>query len=662
MSPADPDRLARAARVERLVEAARPHLAGSGGGVVGHMRLRSRGRETEVLLGPHTRTDGTLAIIDWQTAPLAEVFFACAEDDDYEIEVEDGARTLAGTLLERHLVEVDAQGRLVEMAGSGVRLVRDAAGVWQEVPSPSAWLAPRDPAVQRRAETVEVQLDAAQRALVERPAGQALLVLGEAGYGKTTVALHRVARLARLADEAPESPGQRRFRAAVIVPTPGLRRLSALLLERLGATAVKAWLYDRFAAEQARQVFTALPDRESEDASAGVITLKRHPALRQAIAALLARGEPARAARPRKGRARADRDDLLLLFGDRPLMEETAAASGGTIGPRVVAEVLEHTHVQFSETTEEAFAHVDADRLQTLDARAIDEGTPMGDAGTVDAEDYAVLFELDRQRAARQGGRPAVPPLYDVLVVDEAQELAPLELALIGRSLAPGGTLVVAGDAAQQVDATTAFGGWPETLAELGARTYESATLEVSYRCPPEVTALARGVLGGLRAAAPDAAPASLAAAPAPTRVPGRPDPVVTHRLSSECHLVAQLIDALRALQGADPRATVAVIARNAPAARRLARLLDRGLTVRLVQEGDFDFRPGLVVTSVEEARGLEFDVVIVPDASPAAYPDTPEARRALYVAATRPLHQLALLTVGRWSPILAPLVLPSSR
>jgi DNA helicase-2/ATP-dependent DNA helicase PcrA len=100
----------------------------------------------------------------------------------------------------------------------------------------------------------------------------------------------------------------------------------------------------------------------------------------------------------------------------------------------------------------------------------------------------------------------------------------------------------------------------------------------------------------------------------------------------------------------------VAVIARHPAAARRLARLLDRGLSVRLIEEGDFDFRPGLVVTHVAEARGLEFDHVIVPDASPAVYPDTAESRRALYVAVTRPLHQLALFTVGRWTPILATL------
>ena len=40
-----------------------------------------------------------------------------------------------------------------------------------------------------------------------------------------------------------------------------------------------------------------------------------------------------------------------------------------------------------------------------LDGRPLDAGTASGTARTVDVEDYAVLFELDRLRAARLGGR-----------------------------------------------------------------------------------------------------------------------------------------------------------------------------------------------------------------------------------------------------------------
>ena len=437
-------------------------------------------------------------------------------------------------------------------------------------------------------------LDAAQRRIVELPAGQAVLLLGEAGFGKTTVALHRLARLAERAGHG--------LRAAVIVPTEGLRRLSAALLERMG-----------------------VDERESQDASAGVIRIKRDPALRAVLAELAAR-RPGRQTRRR---------DLLHLFGDRVLMQTLAAASQQGIGAGMVAEVLEHTHIQFSTTAEEEFAHVDAERLVTVDGRSIDDGTPTEDAGTLDTEDYAVLFELDRLRAENTGAKPVQPRQYDCLVLDETQEFAPLELALLGRALAPGGSLIVAGDAAQQVDPTACFSGWDGSMAELGCAAYQTAVLEISYRCPPDVTELARRVLDG-------------------GEIPWPPGPsTVCVQFANECHQADWLTRQLRTLQTNDPRASAALICRTPEVARRLFQHLRRGLGLRLALDGDYQFVGGINVTSVQEAKGLEFDYVVVPDASASVYPPTPTSRRALYVAVTRASHQLILSTVGAWSEIL---------
>src|SRR6185295_11040114 len=165
-----------------------------------------------------------------------------------------------------------------------------------------------------------------------------------------------------------------------------LRRLSASLLERLDAPAgsIEVARYDPWARALALRSFRGLPRRESQDAGIGVLRLKRHRALGSGLGAAAQRARD----------ARAGRDDLLHLFGDRVAMEKVLAAAGGDVLASDVREVLEHTRIQFSETTEQEYAHViDASRLATVDGRAIDEGTPMGDAATIDVEDYAVLFE-----------------------------------------------------------------------------------------------------------------------------------------------------------------------------------------------------------------------------------------------------------------------------
>ena len=608
------------ARARKLLPASRaPYHA--------HLKLRYEGgREADVLVGNLFRRGEGLTIIDWRTAPLAEVFFSYAEGEEYELDLRESigawqgrSRKVTGVVLQRNLV-VFAQGELVEIIGPRSTLSR-RGGRWREAPTaPLPPLVPREPGLRTRPPSpVDVELDPAQRAVVDLPPGEAVLILGEAGCGKTTVALHRLRAL--------QQAGNDRFRAVCIVPNEGLRRLTESLLHRLGLDAVETSTWEKFASQQARRVFPDLRRRESEGASSAVMRLKRHEALRPALAELAARPPPPPEEDHRSARF-AGRADLHALFGDRTLMDAVVARAGLPLA--AAAEVVEHTRIQFTESTERAFGHVDADRLQAVDGRSLDESTPTEDAETVDAEDYAVLFELERLRAARARVQPVSPSKYDCIVLDEAQELAPLELALLGRCVARGGTLIVAGDAAQQVDPAANFRGWEQSLRELGAPQHHRAVLEVSYRCPPEVTAFARGL-----------------------RQPAGALPFPLVRFPDECHLVAWLVEALRALDSEDPTAATAVVCRSAPDAAQLARVLKLALPVHLALDGAFHFGPGAQVTCVPEVKGLEFDHVVVPDVAAGRYADTPEARRALYVAATRASAQLVLATAGPPSPLI---------
>jgi hypothetical protein len=415
------------------------------------------------------------------------------------------------------------------------------------------------------------------------------------------VALHRAVAL--------RDRAKTRVRAAVVVPTEGLRRLSRALLDRLGAPDIDVYLYDKFASKQARRVFRGLPRRESQSARASVIRFKRHEGIRSILTAL-------------PPRETTSRTDLHELFGDRALVDRMVRETGLPLP--TIPDVVEHTRIQFSNTTEEEFRGTQSSALETLDGRAIDEGTSREDARTIDVEDYAVLFELDRLR-----GGDARPPRYDCIVVDEAQELAPLELRLIGRSLKPKGSLIVAGDREQQLDDTARFRGWEETMAELGAEKHERVELAIGYRCPPEVEAFARE----LRAARPAHYPCA--------------------RFATEVHVASWLIGALQDLMTRDRSSSTAVICRSREAATQVAWTLRHGVEARLALDGDFSFRPGIEVTCVEEVKGLEFDHVIGPDLE--AYGATDQSRHALYVASTRASHELLLAAAGRPSPLLSP-------
>jgi DNA helicase-2/ATP-dependent DNA helicase PcrA len=577
--------------LEGLVAAAMAAAPGDTPPPVAWLQVETRGRVRDLLLGWRTDITGPVTLLDWQSSPLASVFFSTPEGDDYEIEVD--GRTLEGTVRGRALLEVE-RGVLVGVVTAGAVLSRDGDG-WRRVGDPPPPLLRPRPAGASRAPspfTLDA-LDAEQRRAVGLPRRRALLALGEAGCGKTTVALHRIAALQARAEQ-----GGRSFRGLVLVPVEGLQRLSTTLLARLGAKGVEVKSYERWAAVQARRAFPGLPrSARATAAPAAVTRLKRHPALREALADVAARpGRPLGAT--------ATREDLQHLFGDRVLMERVARASAGAVSPHAVGQVLEHTNVQFTDTTEASHRHVDADRLATVDGLRIDAGTPFEDAGAVDPEDYAVLFALAALRATPGDAAPS-PGAYDCVVLDEAQEFAPIELALIGRALRPGrharrrGRRGTAGRSRRR----TSPGG-TRRCESSAPGSFETVRLAVSYRCPPAVTALARAVLRGEGSAAPDAA-------------------VRAWRARSLFHLVAGLVDAVRSLRETDPEATVAVVCRTPESAARMAALLARGDDrVRLVRGGDFSFAAGVEVSCVQEVKGLEFDHVVVPDCDLGAYPE----------------------------------------
>ncbi len=504
---------------EDLVALCQRALAAGGEGLAlfAHLRLATGGRVRDVLLANRGLVARDLTVVDWRASPLAEVFFRHREGDNYEIEA--GDRELTGRVLARSLLRIE-RGR-VDIVRPGAHLpgrpVRGGAG---------------------RAPITIDDLDADQRAAVLKPDPASVLVRGAAGVGKTLVALHRAAHLALRA----AARGDVQWRAVALVPSEGLRRLWLILWDRLGEGALEVATFDDWIAARARAAFRHLPARLSQNASASLIRLKRHPAVASVLPDLIAA----------RGRARTGRPDLLHLWGDKRLLERVLTAAGGELGARAVGDSMLHTRIQFTDTTEKEYRHVDADRLVTVDGRAIDDGTPMEDAGSLDVEDCAVLLELARLR-----GQPPRLERYDHIILDEAQLLAPLELDAVRAALRPGGRVTVAGDERQVSDDSAWFAGWDASLARLGVADADRTELAHNYRSAPPIARAAEALAAGLPVEA-DAAH------------------LTTTRFAGDFYQAYALCEALDALSAAD--LTIGVIARDADGARRVHRALSLGL------------------------------------------------------------------------------------
>ncbi len=242
-----------------------------------------------------------------------------------------------------------------------------------------------------------------------------------------------------------------------------------------------------------------------------------------------------------------------------------------------------------------------ADRI----IRAEDNGRPLLD---VDGEPFEELV-LDRVDALEELGETVAELAalerdwrFGHVIVDEAQDLTPMEWRMVARR-AIGGSMTIVGDLAQR--AAGPPGSWgdhlPETLEEA-----EFTELTVNYRSPVEVAEIASAILAEL--------------------APGleAPRAIRSTGVEPEAVRVGSLVEELET-EISRWRATLT--------AGRMAVI---GHDVGLSSIDDVP-----VLTPID-AKGLEFDLVVVVE--PARILDERHGLGELYVAVTRATHRLVVI------------------
>ena len=217
------------------------------------------------------------------------------------------------------------------------------------------------------------------------------------------------------------------------------------------------------------------------------------------------------------------------------------------------------------------------------------------------------------------------------VVLDEAQDLSPMQLRAVGRRCSTGAATVL-GDIAQ---GTTpwATDSWAESLAHLGKPEGYLEVLDRGFRVPSSVIEYAARLL-----------PAMAPGLGSPVSVrdnPGRLDVVAAADRRSATAAVVETVRRELSEPG-----SIGIIAPDADATR-LSRALDRaGIAHGLLgaDHGDVEHQVDVVPATV--AKGLEFDRVIVlePAAIAAAEPDQRTGLRRLYVVLTRAVSALTVV------------------
>ncbi|MGB9378189.1 MAG: AAA family ATPase, partial [Mycobacteriales bacterium] len=213
-------------------------------------------------------------------------------------------------------------------------------------------------------------------------------------------------------------------------------------------------------------------------------------------------------------------------------------------------------------------------------------------------------------------------PSYGHVIVDEAQDLSPMQCRAIARRSATG-SLTVLGDIAQGT-APWATDDWSTTLRHLGKPAARTVPLTRGYRVPGEVVALTNRMLPHI---APGAAPVE--------SLRGGHDALRFARADATVPEAVRQVRNVVAFEG-----SVGVIAADATVPELMGALGAAGIPAAMVGTESSE-RVSLVPASL--AKGLEFDSVIVVEPADIVEAEVAGLRR-VYVALTRAVTRLVVV------------------
>ncbi|MGV1003342.1 MAG: HelD family protein [Candidatus Nanopelagicales bacterium] len=320
---------------------------------------------------------------------------------------------------------------------------------------------------------------------------------------------------------------------------------------------------------------------------------------------------------------------LLFTISDVPLLDEAAELLG-----------------EEDEIARAAAAAAAVERAQEAEyARGVLEMADISMRAQADDEGWMELSADQLMDSYSGGGRVrrsvAESALSDRtwvfghVVVDEAQELSPMAWRLLVRRC-PAKSMTVVGDLAQASSASAPT-SWEAVFDRLAPGRWSQVRLSVNYRTPAPVMELAAAV-----------AQAAGVAADIPRAARDGEHPLIL----AAADLAAEVISQVK-LAISDPTVGNLAVIATPDTAQTLARKLGAALTRAQLGHGPDALDAKVVVLTPTQAKGLEFDVVVV--AEPGEIAGEPGASRVavhdLYVALTRPTRRLVVVHAGDLPP-----------
>jgi DNA helicase-2/ATP-dependent DNA helicase PcrA len=255
--------------------------------------------------------------------------------------------------------------------------------------------------------------------------------------------------------------------------------------------------------------------------------------------------------------------------------------------------------------------------------------------GIVQVEDLAPLGWIQYSFHGADG------QWFDHIVVDEAQDVSPFQIALLNAYMREP-SFTILGDLAQGIHSYRGVNRWKELTDVFAEAQTSYHELIQSYRSTLEIIEFANRILPYTETGLPLAQPVFRS---------GEPVSVIEMKHDDERLERMQAFIEINRGRGMQ---TFAIIGRTHEDCLWIYNaIIELEGQVTFITEGQNEYRGGISVVPIFLAKGLEFDAVLLMDVDEERYTATPQDAKMLYVGCTRALHYLTILYQGRISPLI---------
>lgn len=232
----------------------------------------------------------------------------------------------------------------------------------------------------------------------------------------------------------------------------------------------------------------------------------------------------------------------------------------------------------------------------------------------------------------------------DYVIADEAQDMSPMQILTLSM-ISKGSNLMLAGDLAQSIIPPFYINDWKKLISFISAEVkgFSANLYELNkcYRTTVEIVEYANKILkkrfeGSYKL---------------PEAVLRHGEQVKTLETAKEISnatnsdLEALISDVL--VQFDKGFSTVALLAKDEAHATKVFERLSKidSISRRLINSDESEYTSGVLILPINKAKGLEFDAVYILDFNGSNYSDNELNYRLLYVAMTRALHKLTIVS-----------------